>query len=447
MGAVELVIILLEKVSVLIATALVLVLVRPASDWLGVAGAPISKRRQLFVIIIFSILATWGVFLGFEVGGLGFNIRSMGVIVAGYLGGVWPGAIVGAIAGGVYAAITPVELAPFVFAASIINGVVAGLWVRRYGTSLASVSIGAVAAQLVHHVTLGALYLIVDPGEAFSIASNVGLHAAKIGANTIGVSLFMGLLGLAREVHSARADVKLSRAEVRSARLEALQYQLQPHFLFNVLNTLAYLIRTDPLKARELTLELSDFLRYVLARQEDETSLAEELRQIERYVDLERARFGDGLRFSIDIPDASLTGRLFVPPMILQPLVENAIKHGARDGEVAVELQVELEDEDVVIRVLDDGPGPEDHPDPDSSAAWRALSARRGVGLQNARERLERYFHGEATLELRRRGEGGANAECRIPIGALIPEHASLTEQARTTLKHVIAPTREEPSP
>ncbi|MEM1349965.1 MAG: histidine kinase, partial [Myxococcota bacterium] len=407
MGAVELVIILLEKVSVLIATALVLVLVRPASDWLGVVGAPISKRRQLFIVSIFSVLATWGVFLGFEAGGLGFNIRSMGVIVAGYLGGVGPGAIVGAIAGGVYAAITPPELAPFVFAASIINGVVAGLWVRRYGISLASVALGAVIAQLVHHVTLGALYLLVDPGEAFAIASNVGLHAAKIGANAVGASLFMSLLGLAREVHSARADIALSQAEVRAARLEALQYQLQPHFLFNVLNTLSYLIRTNPARARALTLELADFLRYVLARQDDETSLAEELRQIERYVDLERARFGDGLSFSVETPDSSITERLFVPPMILQPLVENAIKHGARDGEVAVELRVDLEDEDVVIRVLDDGPGPDDHRDPNSSSAWRATRARRGVGLQNARERLERYFHGQATLKLRRRPGSG----------------------------------------
>ncbi len=412
---------LLEKVSVLISTALVLVLLRPAEVWLSETGRMASRRRRLFILAIFTPLAIWGIFLGFEIDGLGFNTRSVGIIVAGFLGGRRVGSLVGAIAGAVYALVVPDDLAWFVFAASIIDGGVAGLVARYFGVNAKSVTFGAIAAQLAHHISLGAVLLAMDMNAALSIASNVPLHTAKITANTIGVVLFMSLLTLARDLQIARVDAQASREVARSARLEALQYQLQPHFLFNILNTLAYLIRVEPLKARQLTLDLADFLRYTLSRDEDETTLREELKQIARYVELERARFGDGLRFELPELDEHLAAQVTLPPLILQPLVENSIRHGAKEGKVCVTIEVEARGPDHVwIRVLDDGPGPQVDLDEEVSEVPGAdgRTPHRSVGLYNVRERLARYYATEeVVLVLRQRRSGqGACAEFLVPI-------------------------------
>jgi LytS/YehU family sensor histidine kinase len=427
MEALELVVKLLEKVSVLVASALVLVLMRPAGVWLGETGARASVRRRLFLVMILGALAIWGAFLGFHVAGLGFNVRMVGIIVAGYLGGVWVGLIVGFAAGLVYA-LSSTSIAIWVFSASVLVGVMAGMWSRRFGTRIPSVIVGTILIQALYHAAIGTVMAAVDLELAISLASNVMLHVAKITANVVGVILFMGLLNLARELERARDVAVASKDEARSARLEALQYQVRPHFLFNLLNTLAYLIRTDPTKARELTLELAEFLRYTLSRQEDQTTLYDELRQIRRYVDLERARFGDGLRFEVGEISDALASRVIVPPLILQPLVENAIRHGAREGSVTVRVEVTRDDEEVHICVLDDGPGPP-----------MTKPREGGVGLRNVRERLDRFYHGSAQLTLRRRESGhGARAEFSIPVD-FDEEKGGLAEQARRRLEEYVA--------
>ena len=433
MEAVELVVRLLEKVSVLVAAVLVLVLLRPAGVWLGETGSQASVRRRLFLVFILGGLAVWGTFLGFEIGGLRFNVRMVGIIVAGYLGGFWVGLLVGLAAGIVYALNVGLGLSVWVFLASIFVGMAAGLWSRRFGTSIPSAVVGTIAIQAAYHLTIGAVMAAIDLEMATSLASNFALHGAKITANLVGVLLFMGVLELARELERTREAVQASRDEARDARLEALQYQVRPHFLFNLLNTLGYLIRTDPAKARELTVELAEFLRYTLSRQESETSLHDELGQIRRYVDLERARFGEGLRFEVVDEPLELTRSVIVPPLILQPLVENAIRHGARDGRVTVELEVRREGDDAVIRILDDGPGPDvGAPQPPKGGAHN------GVGLQNVRERLERFYHGDAELVLSRRPEGGACVECRVPAKPS-DRKGGLRAEARRRLEEVVA--------
>lgn len=428
----ELILNLLEKVSVLVAASLVLLLLRPAEVWLGETGSQASVRRRMFLMAVLGGLAIWGVFLGFEVGGMLFNLRAVGIILAGYLGGRKVGLTVGAIAGLVYAIVLNDPTSPYVFAASVIDGGLAGLWSRKVGTGVISVIVGAVVVQLVHHIGLGAVMAALDFDQAISIASNLQLHAAKIAANVIGVSVFMGLLSLVRELEFARKEAQTSRDLVRSAKLEALQYQVRPHFLFNLLNTLAYLIRTDAAKARELTLDLSEFLRYTLAQPDEQTTLGAELEQIERYVDLERARFGEGLQFELAAIDADELEQVAVPPLILQPLVENAIRHGARDGKVSVRVEVTRDEGVLVVRVLDDGPGPD---------GKKIFDGRRaGVGLQNVQERLERFYRGEAELTLSARKDApGACAEIRVPFEvATNTPPSGLREQAREQLKKVI---------
>lgn len=436
MEAVHLAIQLLEKVSVLVAAALLLLMLRPAEVWLGETGARASVRRRVFLVLLFGALALWGTFLGFEIEGRQFNIRMVGIIVAGYLGGAWVGLSVGALAGLVYVLEVSPGLAPYVFAASIFNGVVAGLWSRQWGTAMWSVAVGAMIIQGLHHLGVGLVMAVFDWEMAVFHGSQMTLHAAKVAANSVGVILFMGLLSLVRELEDARRDATASRAAARSARLEALQYQLQPHFLFNLLNTLAYLIRTHPSRARTLTLDLADFLRYTLDRDDDQTTLADELDQIERYVDLERARFGDGLQFSVHLPDDSKVLELPVPPLILQPLVENAIRHGSRNGGVEVRIVVERNDDEVIICILDDGPGPQSGPrSVDDASNCRSA----GLGLENVSERLSRFYRGDAELRLTRRDDGqGACARVRIPLESDEPHRTGLADQARETLRHVM---------
>jgi LytS/YehU family sensor histidine kinase len=441
--ALELAIRLLEKVSVLVGTALVMLMARPAEVWLGKTGAEASLRRRLFLIAVLGVLAIWGVFLGFEIDGLRFNVRMVGIIVAGYLGGVWVGPIVG-LAAGLVAVFRPVDYPFYVVAASVLNGGLAGLWSRRYGTGLVAAVLGALVIQIGYHLGLGGLLAAIDPDEALHLASYVELHAAKIAANAIGVSVFVGLLKIFRELEWARREVRTSRDLVRSARLEALQYQVQPHFLFNLLNTLAHLIRTDATRARRLTLDLAEFLRYTLSREEDVTNVREELQQIERYVELERARFGDELVFEVgDLPDERAAD-VAVPPLILQPLVENAIRHGSRDGSVHVRVEVERRDDQLEIRVLDDGPGP-----PASGAEHESQSVPspatepkgRGMGLDNVRERLQRFYRGRSSLELTaREGREGACARCTIPLDPEASDGAGFRAQAREQLKKVVHP-------
>lgn len=439
MEALELTLHLLEKVSVLVAAALVLILLRPAEVWLGETGARASVRRRLFLVALLGGVAIWGTFLGFSVDGMQFNLRMVGIIAAGYLGGVWVGLPVGAAAGIIYAFDVPPELSLYVFLASVLDGGLAGLWSRRFGTSFRSVFAGALVIQLVHHVGVGAIMAILHWEMATYHASKLMLHGAKVGANTVGIMLFMGLLNLVRDLDVARRDAQNSRDVARSARLEALQYQLKPHFLFNILNTLAYLIRTEPARARELTLDLSEFLRYTLAHQDEETPLRDELEQIQRYVELERARFGEGLHFVVTTPEDETTSQVMVPPLILQPLVENAIRHGTRDSKVEVEIIVSRDAAGVTIQVLDDGPGPSQNM---GSGARRILSRsehRQGVGLQNVQERLERYYHGQAKLMLKdREGSDGACAEFRVP-GAFVQGRRGglLTELTKTKAEGV----------
>lgn len=171
--------------------------------------------------------------------------------------------------------------------------------------------------------------------------------------------------------------------------LKALQAQINPHFLFNTINTIAMLIRTDPATARELLREFASFYRRMLEDNEGLIPLGQELDYALTYLRFEQARFGDRLLVAEDFDDAALA--VPVPAFILQPLVENSVQHGAKpDVPLTVTLSGEREGDVVRVRVADDGAGisPEDLPRVLESGFGKGL----GIALKNVDDRLRGHF-------------------------------------------------------
>ena len=211
-----------------------------------------------------------------------------------------------------------------------------------------------------------------------------------------------------REVQVARLSEQLS-----SARFAALQAQLNPHFLFNTLNTITVLVRDDDRQGAVSIIEhLSELLRRTLSRhQANEVTLGEELELVRQYVAIEQARFSDRLRPEFRIPESLMNAT--IPSFALQHLVENAIRHGiAKDSDAGRLLVTATRSGDMLeITVINDGVSI----DP-------AVPAPPGHGIENTRERL-RALHGEkASLEILPRPEGGTIATLRLPYREMRPE-------------------------
>lgn len=200
--------------------------------------------------------------------------------------------------------------------------------------------------------------------------------------------------------------------DLAHARLEALRAQLNPHFLFNALNAIVSLIDRDPAAAQTMTIRLADLLRATLAAGDvQQTSLREELDLTRRYLEIEQVRFADRLTVTWSIAPGLDDER--VPTFALQPLVENAIRHGIsrRPGAGRIEIVVAQRDADLVLRVTDDGMGLR----PDATPLTRPGA---GIALRNLRARLERLHGASASLTLTPGTVAGAVAEIRVPISS-----------------------------
>lgn len=211
-----------------------------------------------------------------------------------------------------------------------------------------------------------------------------------------------------REVQVARLSEQLS-----SARFAALQAQLNPHFLFNTLNTITVLVRDNDRQGAVSIIEhLSELLRRTLSRhQANEVTLGEELDLVQQYVAIEQARFSDRLRPEFRIPESLMSAA--IPSFALQHLVENAIRHGiAKDTDAGLLLVTATRSAEILeINVINDGVSI----DP-------AAPAQPGHGIENTRERLRALYKGRASLEIAPRPEGGTIATLRVPYRELRPE-------------------------
>jgi two-component system LytT family sensor kinase len=206
------------------------------------------------------------------------------------------------------------------------------------------------------------------------------------------------VVGIALKVWNAlRIEISLEEQKrlVLEARLDALQRQINPHFLFNTLNSIASLVRSKPEMARVMTVKLANILRALLQDHDTYVPLSQELRFTDDYLDIEVVRFGaDKLRVEKEIDPRTL--EILVPCILLQPLIENSIKHGLepRIHGGTVTLRSRLDGERVLIEVADDGVGMGNRP----ASALRRTGA--GIGMKNVQERLEVLYGDQARFSV-----------------------------------------------
>jgi two-component system LytT family sensor kinase len=246
-------------------------------------------------------------------------------------------------------------------------------------------------------------------------------------------SLFYWGINAWIELDDQRARANRAEALAHQARLRALRSQLEPHFLFNTLNAISTLVVEGENEAAvRMISRLGDFLRLTLeSADEAEVSVAEELEFVERYLEIEQVRFGERLRVTIEASPEAMGG--LVPALVLQPLVENAVKHGVLPRERGGHIAVAIAREDGTLRmsVHDDGPG--------LAAGGTDGAARRRVGLANTAARLAELYADGSRLSVDSPPEGGFSATIRIPFhlaapragGAGPPAPPSVGSQAR----------------
>jgi two-component system, LytTR family, sensor kinase len=256
----------------------------------------------------------------------------------------------------------------------------------------------------------GAIVVPLDPTTRSAgaiVALSDGLPAPGLVQATIETARWIGTQLALAELDSSRA--KLARAEVR-----ALRAQISPHFIYNALTAIASFVRTDPERARELILEFAEFTRYSFRAHGEFTTLAEELRSIDRYLTIERARFGERLQVRLQIAPEVLPVAL--PFLCLQPLVENAVRHGLspKPGVGTISIVARDAGAECHITVEDDGVGMDPAVLGDRSDG-EATEAGQHVGLSNVDDRLRSVFGDQFGIVVETAPGAGTKVGLRVP--------------------------------
>jgi two-component system, LytTR family, sensor kinase len=283
-----------------------------------------------------------------------------------------------------------------------------------------------IAAHLIVSIGLAALHNVIGTGlrwlaiflrEGQSAASSVFRDAnpvAFVWGLFAGVVFYFVIVMVYTVMRyrnlyvSEQLSAAALESELTRSKLESLRSQLRPHFLFNTLNAISIFVNEDAGKAQQMILRLSTLLRRSLDEEAHEVPLEQELAFVNDYLDIQRARFGNRLRVHLAV-DPAVVGA-FVPVLLLQPLLENAIEHGRSDHEcTTVVLSAGREGDMVHISLTDDGPG-----------IRKTDHIREGVGLGNTRVRLEHLYGARASVQLSadsaRSQSPGARVDIRIPF-------------------------------
>ena len=264
--------------------------------------------------------------------------------------------------------------------------------------------------SLLEHI-LGALLALFVCSRIFGFALVPSAAWMALGGMVIAFPIIHGTgfaLRFYRQLKEKERQEEQLRALAAQAELKALKAQINPHFLFNTLNTIASLIHTDAAQAEATVERLAEMFRYLLVGSERGlVPLVEELAFVDRYLEIERARFGERLRVIREIAPEVLD--VPVPGLILQPLVENAVRHGREaDGGIHLTISVQSQGNEVVVAIADQGPGM-------SKEVWECRG--KGHGLRNVDERLRKTYGEGYGLEIRDNEPRGAVVIVRIPVG------------------------------
>ncbi len=297
-----------------------------------------------------------------------------------------------------------------------------GPWVRAGLLSLTLLSGSVAGTSLV--IYLFPLFVLRDVRQALAVAGINGLLALIVGGV---VHVYEGMRWRLAESLREVEEVRLVQARLREqaalAELAALQARIHPHFLFNTLNTISSLVEDDPRSAGEVVQGLAELFRYIFrAADSHPVPLSEELEFVQRYLTVERARFGERLRVVREVDERALSAP--VPGLILQPLVENAVGHGIaplrRGGTVRITAKVE--GGDLRVEVADDGAGLQSE---------AAECIREGHGLANVRQRLMTLYGARGVLEIAPNPGGrGTVARLRLPFTPTDPESTAVPASA-----------------
>ena len=376
---------LFEKLSLIATCGLLGVLVPPLRNRLLGVGQP----RDIGVVVIFGLLfSLWGATMGFDWLGHHLNLRAIGIMIAGILGGPRVGALTGLLGGGFYVTRVAPEEFPWALVSSILDGWLAGrMSVRRERMFVGWRVLGGAAL-----VQLAGLSVTVA-GMAFSGSNPVDALpslAAQLGGVAVGVALFINVALVVISRQEQAVALVEAQAAANALSLTALRSRLEPHFLFNALNTLRATIRRDPEQARALVSDLADLYRYLLHHPHD-ASVMNEVEHACAYLAIERARLGDE-RLAVQTSVDESVRDTRIPALLLQPIVENAVKHGITPKQGLGKITIRASDAGEMLRieVEDEAEGPHQGPSTKGS----------GVALQTLRKRLDQEYDGRANLQL-----------------------------------------------
>jgi signal transduction histidine kinase len=293
---------------------------------------------------------------------------------------------------------------------------------RHLPVHLAAMLIGSFVHTTLNWALRSALYPLAGLG-GYDYGVMRVRYFMELPNDVISYLVALGLITLVRWYHAMR-ERELRAAglqrDLAQARLESLRLRLQPHFLFNALNTISSVMYEDPRAADVMIGRLSDLLRLSLSTADaQEVPLADELVALNHYVALMQARFGDALRVDVDV--APTARGAMVPALLLQPLVENAVRHGgiASDGRGWIAVRVRRDDDTVHVVVADDGPG--------APAERDVLNA--GTGLQATAQRLRLLYGDRQSLRAGNRPGAGFEVAITLPFRAA-PEPARAGDPA-----------------
>lgn len=325
---------------------------------------------------------------------------------------------------------TAVECSSITHLPSLMYGGVFWLWwaclaaamweVSKRFPQVTSFSPAAICAHVSVGSALGAVHLLLLGGLGFTDPTwRAGANALRVWTgsltiNRLGLELLLygflfGIIGIVQfQVRAQREAVKSLelQKQLSAARLRALQMQLEPHFLFNTLNAITTLVELERKnEAVEMLSHLNTILKSTLAREMPEKiPLSQELEIVENYLAIEQVRFADRLRIEIKVDAAALDG--LVPCFLLQPLVENAIRHGIahREDPGSIEASARREGSVLHVRVRDSGLG-------DSRASQNG----HGIGLRNTQERLAHFYEDKYAMSAQPLASGGFEVDIAIP--------------------------------